>query len=176
MAYIGREPTLQGDSAFVLAQETGLTTETTAAAWIATLTGQAFRTGSGTPANSLGTNGEFYLDTTNTVLFGPKASGSWPTPGVNLIGSDGTTTSYNSTTNVLTISGTDFDLDNDFVGITSAQALSSATDALTISGTTITLARGDATTDTIALPALALTTVQTAATLAAMFSINNTRR
>ena len=43
----------------------------------------------GTPANSIGVNTEFYIDTTNSILFGPKASNVWPSTGVNLIGPEG---------------------------------------------------------------------------------------
>jgi hypothetical protein len=46
--------------------------------------------GSGPPANTLGNDGDFYIDTTAEVLYGPKAGGIWPTPGVSLIGPPGT--------------------------------------------------------------------------------------
>jgi hypothetical protein len=46
--------------------------------------------GSGAPAPGTGVDGAFYLDYTNSVLYGPKASGSWPA-GVSLIGSRGAT-------------------------------------------------------------------------------------
>lgn len=44
--------------------------------------------GSGIPSNAAGLNGNFYLDYTNSVLYGPKATGVWPT-GVSLIGPAG---------------------------------------------------------------------------------------
>jgi hypothetical protein len=44
-----------------------------------------------TPAKSdaMGTNGEYYLDTTAKKVFGPKASNKWPTTGVALISNSG---------------------------------------------------------------------------------------
>ena len=33
--------------------------------------------GSGTPASGLGNNGDFYIDTDNNLIFGPKTSGAW---------------------------------------------------------------------------------------------------
>ena len=58
-------------------------------------TGPAGRTllsGTGTPANTLGQDGDFYLDLTTTAprLFGPKASGAWPASGISLIAGSGT--------------------------------------------------------------------------------------
>ena len=40
-------------------------------------------------AVGVGGDGDFYLDTTATTLYGPKASGAWPTPGTSLIGATG---------------------------------------------------------------------------------------
>ncbi len=40
--------------------------------------------GTGAPASTTGNNGDFYLDTNAQVLYGPKASGAWPTPGTAL--------------------------------------------------------------------------------------------
>jgi hypothetical protein len=45
--------------------------------------------GTGAPANTLGNNGDFYIDTAANVLYGPKAAGGWPTTGTNLIGPQG---------------------------------------------------------------------------------------
>lgn len=45
--------------------------------------------GSGAPSNGSGNNGDTYLDSTNHVLYGPKALGAWPTPGVSLAGTPG---------------------------------------------------------------------------------------
>lgn len=51
--------------------------------------GNTIQNGVGAPPNSLGVNGDFYLDTTSSAprLFGPKASGAWPSSGISLIGS-----------------------------------------------------------------------------------------
>jgi len=43
--------------------------------------GNGWLSGTGAPANSVGFNGDFYLDTTNpSVFYGPKANGAWPAP------------------------------------------------------------------------------------------------
>lgn len=42
--------------------------------------------GIGPPLNSQGNNNEFYIDTANTVLYGPRTNGTWPSNGVSLIG------------------------------------------------------------------------------------------
>jgi len=52
--------------------------------------GQTLRSGSGAPNNSLGGNGDFYIDTTAWKIYGPKASGVWPA-GVNIVGPQGAT-------------------------------------------------------------------------------------
>ena len=46
--------------------------------------------GTGAPSNTLGANGDFYIDTAADNLYGPKASGAWPT-GVSLVGPTGAT-------------------------------------------------------------------------------------
>ena len=51
--------------------------------------GNAVLNGSGAPADSVGNDGDFYLDTSADVLYGPKAGGTWPTPGVSLVGNTG---------------------------------------------------------------------------------------
>lgn len=47
--------------------------------------------GTGAPSSSLGGNGDFYLDTTAWVLYGPKSGGDWPESGVSLVGPKGAT-------------------------------------------------------------------------------------
>lgn len=43
--------------------------------------GTGWLSGVGAPSNSLGFNGDFYLNTSNTsVFYGPKANGAWPAP------------------------------------------------------------------------------------------------
>jgi hypothetical protein len=51
-------------------------------------TGLSLRSGAGAPSNSLGSNGEFYINTTANTIYGPKASGVWSSP-VSLIGPAG---------------------------------------------------------------------------------------
>ena len=51
--------------------------------------GNTLRTGVGAPADALGNDGDFYLDTATETLYGPKAAGAWPTTGVSLIGPQG---------------------------------------------------------------------------------------
>jgi hypothetical protein len=45
--------------------------------------------GTGAPDNTVGHDGDFYLDTAAEVLYGPKAGGAWPTPGTSLTGQPG---------------------------------------------------------------------------------------
>jgi hypothetical protein len=47
--------------------------------------------GTGAPADTVGHDGDFYLDTAADVLYGPKASGTWPAAGTSLIGTPGAT-------------------------------------------------------------------------------------
>jgi hypothetical protein len=51
--------------------------------------GKTILNGTGAPAGSLGSDGDFYLDTQADVLYGPKANGTWPTPGTSLAGPPG---------------------------------------------------------------------------------------
>lgn len=50
--------------------------------------GKVLRSGSGAPSATIGYDGDFYLDATSWVMYGPKASGAWPL-GVSLIGAQG---------------------------------------------------------------------------------------
>lgn len=43
-----------------------------------------------TNPTSIGVDGEFYINTSTNTLFGPKASGAWPSTGVSLVGPAGT--------------------------------------------------------------------------------------
>ena len=45
--------------------------------------------GAGAPSNALGNDGDFYFDQTNSLLYGPKASGAWPGSYISLIGPQG---------------------------------------------------------------------------------------
>lgn len=51
--------------------------------------GSSILHGTGVPGSGTGSNGDFYLDTAASVLYGPKASGAWPGSGVSLIGPAG---------------------------------------------------------------------------------------
>ena len=51
--------------------------------------GNTILNGSGAPSNGTGANGDFYIDTTNSRLYGPKTSGSWPGGYLNLVGATG---------------------------------------------------------------------------------------
>lgn len=45
-------------------------------------TGNAMLSGSGNPTSAVGSNGDFYINTTSYMLFGPKQSGTWPANGL----------------------------------------------------------------------------------------------
>lgn len=53
--------------------------------------GNTVLSGSGAPTASLGANGDFYLDSAASVLYGPKANNVWPTSGTSLKGPQGNT-------------------------------------------------------------------------------------
>jgi hypothetical protein len=50
--------------------------------------GTAVLNGVSNPTNTIGVNGDFYINTMTNTLFGPKANGAWPT-GTSLIGPTG---------------------------------------------------------------------------------------
>lgn len=92
-------PGADGDSAYQVAVDNGFVGNE--AAWLASLVGSAGSPGSngadgktifttsGVPSNGVGTNGDFAYDPTAKIMYGPKASGTWPA-GVSLAGSNGT--------------------------------------------------------------------------------------
>jgi hypothetical protein len=51
--------------------------------------GNTVLNGTGAPQGNLGKDGDFYLDTTADVLYGPKSGGAWPVNGVSLAGPPG---------------------------------------------------------------------------------------
>lgn len=55
---------------------------------ILALQGTSLLYGSGAPASGTGVDGNFYLDQTAYVLYGPKAGGAWPA-GTSIIGPTG---------------------------------------------------------------------------------------
>lgn len=52
--------------------------------------GNTVLNGSIAPTAGVGVNGDFYINTTNENIYGPKVAGAWP-PGVSLIGATGVT-------------------------------------------------------------------------------------
>jgi hypothetical protein len=52
--------------------------------------GNTVLNGTGAPTPSLGNDGDFYIDTANHTLYGPKAGGAWPGTGTSLVGPQGT--------------------------------------------------------------------------------------
>ena len=73
--------------------------------------------GKGTPASTLGINGDFYIDTRSLLIYGPKAKGKWPLPqnlqgptgsagAPGTTGTDGKNGSDGKTTAASTVSGT----------------------------------------------------------------------
>lgn len=50
--------------------------------------GKTLRNGPGTPSSGTGIDGDFYMDTTNELLYGPKTSGIWGI-GISLVGTPG---------------------------------------------------------------------------------------
>lgn len=63
-------------------------TGATGATGVAGVAGSKILSGTGVPAASVGSNGDYYLDPTNYLFYGPKASGAWPVP-INLKGPKG---------------------------------------------------------------------------------------
>jgi uncharacterized protein YjbI with pentapeptide repeats len=51
--------------------------------------GNTILNGAGAPASGVGSNGDFYVDTANDTLYGPKAVGAWPATGTSLVGPAG---------------------------------------------------------------------------------------
>lgn len=66
----------------------GSATWDTAGVWSGGATGTSILTGTVPPTSGVGVDGNFYLDSTAHILYGPKTSGTWPTALVS-----GTTTS-----------------------------------------------------------------------------------
>lgn len=51
--------------------------------------GAGMVTGTGAPSDAVGQDGDFYFDSAAAVVYGPKASGTWPASGVSLLGPTG---------------------------------------------------------------------------------------
>ena len=52
--------------------------------------GKTVLNGSGVPSSGLGVNGDFYIDTTASTIYGPKAAGAWGSS-TSLVGPTGST-------------------------------------------------------------------------------------
>lgn len=76
--------TLEGTNSVVVKQTTGPDCSQIG-------TSNTILNGSGPPANSLGIDGDFYIDTAADLLYGSKSGGVWPTTGVPLVGATGPT-------------------------------------------------------------------------------------
>ncbi len=59
--------------------------------------GKTVLNGTTNPNSGIGTNGDFYINTTTNTIYGPKASGAWPSTGVSLVGPAGATGSAGAT-------------------------------------------------------------------------------
>lgn len=81
-----------GESAYQIAVSNGFVG--TQSQWLASLQGAAgaagntVRTTSGAPSNGTGNNGDYAIDPTAQIIYGPKTSGTWPA-GVSFSGSGG---------------------------------------------------------------------------------------
>ena len=51
--------------------------------------GTSLLSGAGTPNNAMGGNGDYYINTSNNSLIGPKNAGVWPLLGISLVGPAG---------------------------------------------------------------------------------------
>lgn len=85
----GNATQLQGQPIAATAPAAGTVLTYSGSAWVASTgvtgptgphgaDGPKIYSGSGAPSNALGVSGDFYLDTGNSYLYGPKASGTWP--------------------------------------------------------------------------------------------------
>lgn len=89
------DPTLDNDGAALLngalyfnsASNWMLVYSTGTASW-GRLNNNTLLNGSGAPAGALGYNGDFYFDTTNYLIYGPKTAGAWG-GGTSIIGPSG---------------------------------------------------------------------------------------
>lgn len=51
--------------------------------------GNTIKSGAGAPLSTAGSIGDFWIDTTNKVIFGPKTASGWPLLGTNMVGAQG---------------------------------------------------------------------------------------
>ncbi len=69
--------------------------------------GKGILSGTGIPANTLGTDGDYYLDKATYNLYGPKTTGNWGTP-TALIGAQGPMGNANVKIDIFTVKTTDW--------------------------------------------------------------------
>ncbi len=85
----GKEVTLQRTSTHIQWRlGTGTWVDLIPLADITGANGKTVLSGTANPGAGVGTDGDFYLNTATSTLFGPKAAGAWPT-GVSLLGAAG---------------------------------------------------------------------------------------
>jgi hypothetical protein len=58
--------------------------------------GNTILSGTAAPTSGAGVNGDYFIDKTGLVLYGPKTAGAWPTPGIQLGGGSGSGTVVSS--------------------------------------------------------------------------------
>lgn len=85
--------------------------------------GTQILSGSGAPTSGVGVNGDWYIDTTNEILYGPKASGSWPGSGINLGGSGGVETTFSVVANVAGLAAISSPITDDMAFVQSIESL-----------------------------------------------------
>ncbi|MFN0254975.1 hypothetical protein E6A44_005285, partial [Pedobacter ureilyticus] len=51
--------------------------------------GKTILTGTGAPGAGVGTDGDYYMDPTTNIIYGPKVGGAWPATGTSLVGPAG---------------------------------------------------------------------------------------
>lgn len=73
--------------------------------------GNTILNGNVDPANTIGSNGDFYINTVTNTLFGPKASGTWPS-GTALIGPTGLTGDAGVVQTIAPVSGSPITVTN----------------------------------------------------------------
>ena len=70
--------------------------------------GKSVLNGTSNPAATDGAEGDFWINTSNNIIFGPKTANGWPTNGTNLVGSDGKSV-LNGTSNPAATDGAEGD-------------------------------------------------------------------
>lgn len=85
---------VDGQVCYVLSTHVYMRYDITTLAWVlfsGSGAGNTILNGTSNPTSGQGINGDFFLNTTTSTLFGPKAAGAWPSSGTALIGATGAT-------------------------------------------------------------------------------------